>query len=201
MKQLVIASTNKGKIAEIRAAFQGLPLEIHSLAEFGSISEVEETGKTFAENAVLKATYYARHTGMACLADDSGLEVDALEGAPGVYSARFAGDTATDEENNRKLLAALQGVPAEQRSARFRCVLAFLDVDGTILTADGTCEGRILEEPRGAGGFGYDPLFYISELGATLSEVSMAEKNAVSHRGQAVKVMAEKLARHFNKNT
>ncbi|MBP1765790.1 MAG: Nucleoside-triphosphatase rdgB [Firmicutes bacterium] len=197
MKPIVIASTNKGKISEIRAAFQGLPLEIHSLAEFGGIPEVEETGKTFAENAVLKATYYARHTGMACLADDSGLEVDALGGAPGVYSARFAGDTATDEDNNRKLLAALQEVPREQRSARFRCVLAFLDVDGTILTADGTCEGRILEEPRGTGGFGYDPLFCIPKLGATLSEISLAEKNAVSHRGQALKIMTEKLAKQF----
>jgi len=197
MKQMVIASTNQGKISEIRAAFQGLPVEIHSLAEFGTIPEVEETGKTFAENALLKARYYVNHTGMACLADDSGLEADALAGAPGVYSARFAGDTASDEDNNQKLLAALHGVSDIQRSARFRCVLAFLDTDGAAITADGVCEGRILEAPRGAGGFGYDPLFYMPELGATLSEISLAEKNAVSHRGQALKIMAKKLAEYF----
>jgi len=197
MKQMVIASTNQGKISEIRAAFQGLPVEIHSLAEFGTIPEVEETGKTFAENALLKARYYARQTGMACLADDSGLEVDALAGAPGVYSARFAGDAASDEDNNQKLLAALQGIPEVQRSARFRCVLAFQDANEAVLTADGTCAGRILEAPRGKGGFGYDPLFYMPELGATLSEISIAEKNAVSHRGQALKIMAKKLAAYF----
>ncbi|MBP2639560.1 MAG: Nucleoside-triphosphatase rdgB [Firmicutes bacterium] len=197
MKQMVIASTNQGKISEIRAAFQGLPVEIHSLAEFGTIPEVEETGKTFAENALLKARYYVEHTGMACLADDSGLEVDALAGAPGVYSARFAGDAASDEKNNQKLLAALYGIPEAQRSARFRCVLAFLDADEAVITADGTCEGRILEAPRGKGGFGYDPLFYMPKLDATLSEISITEKNAVSHRGQALKVMAKKLAEYF----
>lgn len=197
MKQMVIASANQGKIAEIRASFQGLPIEIHSLAEFGTIPEAEETGKTFAENALLKAHYYAKQTGMACLADDSGLEVDALGGDPGVYSARFAGDAASDEDNNQKLLAALRGVPEGQRSARFRCVLAFLDTDGAVIMADGTCEGIILEAPRGAGGFGYDPLFYMPELDATLAEISIAEKNAVSHRGQALKSMAKQLAKFF----
>ena len=197
MKKIMIASTNSGKISEIRAAFQGLTVEIHSLTEFGAIPEVEETGKTFAENAFLKAQYYVNQTGMACLADDSGLEVDVLAGSPGVFSARFAGERATDADNNRKLLAKMQGVPTEQRSARFRCVLTFLDIDGTVITADGVCEGRILEAPRGEGGFGYDPLFYLPELGATLSEISIAEKNAVSHRGQALRILAKKLTQYF----
>ncbi len=197
MKHIVIASTNQGKISEIRSAFQNLPVKIHSLTEFAPYPEVEETGETFRENALLKARYYLGHTGIACLADDSGLEVDALAGAPGVFSARYAGQTASDEDNNRKLLAVLQGVPNEQRSARFRCVLAFLDIDGTEIIADGVCEGRILEEPRGHGGFGYDPLFYMPQLDATLSQISVEEKNRVSHRGQALEIMKKKLAEYF----
>lgn len=193
MKRLVIATKNAGKVVEIEAAFAALPFEIVSLASFGEIAEAVEDGATFEANALCKARYYAAQTGCACLADDSGLEVDVLDGRPGVYSARYAGAQASDAQNNAKLLAALAGVPEAQRTARFRCVLAFVGADGAQLLADGCCEGRILAAARGAGGFGYDPLFYLPQLGKTLAEVTVAEKNAVSHRGAALRQMARKL--------
>ncbi len=197
MKEIIVASKNKGKITEIAAVLAGLPVTVLDLDKFGDIPEVEETGDTFTANAILKARHYAFFTGKACLADDSGLEVEALSGAPGVYSARYAGEGASDEINNRKLLNALSGVAPGKRNARFRCVLAFIDTDGKIITADGVCEGVILEKPQGAGGFGYDPLFYIPELGQTLAEISVSDKNAISHRGQALRNMSVKLAEHI----
>lgn len=200
MSELVVATKNKGKVAEIAAALAALPVAVRSLDEFPAGPEAEESGDTFEANAILKATHYALHTGRACLADDSGLEVDALGGEPGVYSARYAGADATDAANNAKLLAALAGVPAERRTARFRCVLAYVAPDGTLLTADGTCEGVILDGPRGVGGFGYDPLFHMPGLGKTLAELDVADKNAVSHRGQALRNMAAKLARYFHED-
>ncbi|WP_040683147.1 XTP/dITP diphosphatase [Thermosinus carboxydivorans] len=194
MKEIVVATRNAGKVAEITAALADLPVTLRSLRDFGAVPDAVEDGDTFEANAVLKAKHYARYTGMACLADDSGLEVDALGGAPGVFSARYAGEGAGDAANNAKLLRELAGVPAHRRSARFRCVLAFLDEDGTLLVTEGTCEGIILEQPRGTGGFGYDPLLYLPELGKTVAELTIAEKNAVSHRGKALRQMAAMLA-------
>ena len=200
MSELVVASGNKGKIVEITAALAALPVKVLSLADVGTPAEAEENGQTFEANAVLKATHYSLLTGKSCLADDSGLEVDALHGEPGVYSARYAGEDADDAANNRKLLAELADVSPERRSARFRCVLAYVTPQGVLLTAEGSCEGQILCESRGEGGFGYDPLFYVPSLGKTLAEMSLAEKNAVSHRGQALRNMAMKLARYFHEN-
>lgn len=200
MKTIVVGTSNRGKVAEIAAALAALPVEVLSLEAFPDVPEAEENGDTFAANAVMKATHYALHTGRPCLADDSGLEVDALGGAPGVYSARYAGPGGGDEACNAKLLAALADVPAEGRTARFRCVLAYVDPEGALLTAEGTCEGVILAAPRGTGGFGYDPLFHFPAAGKTLAEMTVAEKNAVSHRGQAVRNMATMLARYFHEN-
>ncbi|MCX7781369.1 MAG: XTP/dITP diphosphatase [Negativicutes bacterium] len=193
MRTVVVATRNKGKVAEIAVALAHLSLNVVSLANFADMPEPVEDGQTFRDNAVIKAKYYARHTGLACLADDSGLEVDALGGEPGVYSARYAGENADDAANNRKLLAKLAGVPVDQRTGRFRCVLAYIDETGEIITAEGSCEGVILAEPRGEGGFGYDPLFYLPELGKTLAEISVAEKNKISHRGQALRNFVTKL--------
>ena len=200
MKQIVAATNNKGKIAEIAAALSHLPVEIIPLSDCGQIPEAEETGGSFEANAVLKATHYCLHTGKPCLADDSGLEVDALAGAPGIYSARYAGEGSSDQANNAKLLKELEAFHGEERSARFRCVLAYVSPDGAFLAAEGTCEGLMLKEPRGKDGFGYDPLFYVPHLGKTMAELSLGEKNAVSHRGQALKNMASKLARYFHEN-
>lgn len=199
MKKIVIASSNKGKIAELKAALAGLPLKVLDLSHFGQLAEPEETGKTFAENALLKAKYYAEKMHNACLADDSGLEVDALDGAPGVFSARYAGPDGGVAECNAKLLKELDNVEDASRTARFRCVLAFVDEDRSVLLADGTCEGMILRQARGQEGFGYDPLFYVPEIGKTLAEVSLAEKNLLSHRGQAVRSMVAKLADYLEK--
>lgn len=190
---MAVASKNKGKIAEITEALADLPLTVIPVSDCGDFVEPEETGNTFAANAELKARYYSAATGTICLADDSGLEVDALGGAPGVYSARFAGESATDEDNNQKLLTLLDGIAAENRTARFRCVLVYYDPAGQILTAQGTCEGVILESARGNSGFGYDPLFYMSAYGKTLAEMSLSEKNAISHRGAALKKLSAML--------
>ncbi len=192
MNKIVAGTRNAGKVREIRQALAELPFEVSGIPDEG-LADVEETGVTFSENAILKARYYAQHTGEYCLADDSGLEVDALGGAPGVYSARYSGEGATDAANNKKLLLALQNVPAEKRTARFRSVLALAGPDGSLLLADGTCEGVILSEPKGDGGFGYDPLFWLSEQQKTLAEMTVQQKNAISHRGNALKVLKQKL--------
>lgn len=193
MKEIVVATGNKGKVAEIVLALAKLPVRVLALSDFGPIPEAVEDGTSFMENAILKARHYAKYTGKACLADDSGLEVDALQGAPGIYSARYAGATADDAANNQKLLAELSTVKMRERAAQFRCVLAFVDTDGSVMTADGVCPGVIGMEMRGAGGFGYDSLFYVSELNKTMAELSKTEKNAISHRGQALASMASKL--------
>ena len=193
MKEIVAATGNKGKIAEFTAALAPLGYFVRPVKDFGFIEEPEETGATFADNAILKARYYADRTGRPCLADDSGLEVDVLSGEPGVYSARYAGEQATDADNNTKLLNELSRRGDETRSARFRCVLAFCQTDGSVLTADGTCEGVILFQGRGDGGFGYDPLFFLPEYGKTLAEMTLEEKNSVSHRGRALAALVVKL--------
>ena len=192
MNKIVAGTRNAGKVREIRQALADLLFEVGGIPDEG-LADVEETGVTFSENAILKARYYAQHTGEYCLADDSGLEVDALDGAPGVYSARYSGEGATDAANNQKLLLALQDVPPEKRTARFRSVLALAGPDGSLLLADGTCEGVILTEARGEGGFGYDPLFWMPDQQKTLAEMTLQEKNAISHRGNALKVLKQKL--------
>lgn len=196
MKEIIVATTNKGKISEITLALEHLALHFISLQSYPNITPAVEDGHTFAENAMIKAAYYANITGKPCLADDSGLEVDALNGAPGVYSARFAGESASDEDNNRLLLKKMATVPEKQRQARFRCVIALADGD-RVISAEGTCEGRVLREGCGQGGFGYDPLFYIPSLGKTLAEVTQEEKNQVSHRGQALRNLEKKLRGTF----
>lgn len=194
MKTIVLATHNKGKVAEIGAILSNLQpdLEVVGLDAFPEIGDIPETGNTFEANALQKAEAVTRATGLTALADDSGLEVDALHGAPGVMSARYSGENATDETNNQKLLKALQDVPEGQRRARFKCVLVVLTPEGRKLTAQGTWEGEIARAPRGDGGFGYDPLFVDPELGRTSAELSSQEKNARSHRGRALKSLISK---------
>jgi len=194
LKALVVATANPGKLREFRALLAGLPFEIVGQAALG-VESVEETGASFLDNALLKARHAAAVSGAAALADDSGLEVDALGGAPGIRSARYAGPAADDAANNAKLLAALAGVPATRRTARYRCVLAFVDGpnDPQPITAEGVWEGCLLEAPRGAGGFGYDPYFWLPELKATAAEIDPAEKNVRSHRGQALELLRARL--------
>lgn len=198
MRKIVVATKNPGKVAEIAAALASLAVTVQSVGDFGNIPEPEETGATFSDNALLKARYYAEKTGQPCLADDSGLEVDSLHGEPGVYSARYAGEGATDADNNQKLLAAIAQYPPAERTARFRCVLAFCDPQGETFTVDGTCEGVILDCLQGSGGFGYDPLFFMTEYGKTLAQMSVAEKNSVSHRGKALAVMTDRLKAYWS---
>lgn len=190
---LILATRNKGKIEEIKKIMEEFP-EIEVIGcEDGYVRapEVEEDGQTFYENAYKKAMTLAKYTGKLTLADDSGLEVDALEGRPGVLSARFAGEEGNDQANNQKLLKLLEGVPEEKRTARFKCVIVLADWEGEVARAEGCCEGIILEEPRGANGFGYDPLFYLPQLGKTMAELSLEDKNQVSHRSRALSQMKE----------
>ena len=185
MRKIVVGTRNNGKVREIQTALADLPFAVVGLPET-DIPDVEETGTTFQENAILKARHYCQFTGEYCLADDSGLEVDALDGEPGVYSARYAGLDATDAANNEKLLTVLKEVPPSGRTARFRSVLVLAGPDGSLLLVDGVCEGVILDEARGTGGFGYDPLFYMPSQGKTLAEMTIEEKNRISHRGNAL---------------
>ena len=195
----MLASRNPGKVREIRQVLGGLGLELPGLEERPFVPEPAEDGETFAQNARHKALYYAAALGECCLADDSGLEVDALGGAPGIRSARYAaedcpagaGRDQIDAANNAKLLAALSAVPAERRTARFVCHAVLADPRGVLLEARGTIEGRIGFEPRGSNGFGYDPLFFVPELGCTTAELDPQRKNALSHRGKAMRRLAE----------
>jgi len=170
---------------ELKSMLRGTDLEVRSLRDFPEIPDITEDGKSFFENALLKARTVAKLTGETVLADDSGLEVDALGGAPGIYSSRYAGPDATDEKNIRKLLAELEGTLLEKRTAAFRCILVYFRPDGTYQTFEGRWPGRILFEPRGKGGFGYDPVFEDLQIGLTAAELPPDLKNAVSHRGQA----------------
>ena len=164
-----------------------------SLGDIDNWEEVEETGSTFAENAIMKARIAAQRTGLVSLADDSGLEVDALQGAPGVYSARYAGEPKDDERNNDKLLKELEGVPDEQRTARFCCSLAVVSPTGEEFLTEGIVEGRILNERRGKEGFGYDPLFYLPDFGRTMAQLNLSQKNKISHRAQAFRQVVPRL--------
>ena len=185
MTELVLASGNKGKLAEFQRLLEGLDVQIHSMKEYPEIGEIVEDGSTFAENALIKARAVCKATGKPAMADDSGLAVDALNGAPGIYSARFAGEQRSDADNNAKVLQLLEGVEDGKRTARFFCVIAIVLPDGREYTVEGTCEGTILRALRGEGGFGYDPLFYVESLDKTFAELTMEEKNRISHRGHA----------------
>jgi XTP/dITP diphosphohydrolase len=196
MARLLVATNNPGKIREYEELLDGLPVQIVLPAQVGLALEVDESGKTFEENARIKALAYARASGLLTLADDSGLEVDPLGGAPGVHSARYAGLEADDAGRYRKLLAALAAVPPGQRSARFRCVVALAQPDGTVYTAGGTCEGEIGFEPRGKHGFGYDPVFIVQGYeGQTMAELPPEIKNRISHRARALRAARPVLAR------
>jgi XTP/dITP diphosphohydrolase len=188
---IFIATKNKGKVREFELFFQNKGIEVKSLLDLEEDIDVVEDGQTFEENAVKKAEEIGKWIGSPVLADDSGLEVDALEGKPGIYSARFAGPEKSDKKNNEKLLQELQGLSAEKRTARFVCVLAVYVPGGNTATYRGTCEGIIAEEPRGSNGFGYDPLFYLPSLDKTMAELDKSEKNKLSHRANALKVLEE----------
>ncbi len=185
MRTLLLATTNKHKLQELRAIFQGLSFELLSLDDVQIDMDVEETGKTFEENALLKAQAYSQVSHMLTLADDSGLEIDALGGEPGVYSARFAGPNASYAERFDIILSRLQSVPPSQRTARFRCVIALMDPLGYTNVVEGAIEGLITDGPRGHNGFGYDPIFFVPEFGQTTAEMTSAQKNMISHRGRA----------------
>ena len=186
IKELVIATRNMGKLEEFKVLMKDLPVEIKCLEDFGEIEEPAETGRTFAANARLKAVYYAKKTGVPCIADDSGLEVQALDGAPGVRSARYAGEKAGDKENNEKLLHVMKF--QVKRTCRFRCALAVALPNGKVLhEVDGICEGMLLHAPLGECGFGYDPLFWSTELHKGMAEATIQEKNKISHRGKAIR--------------
>jgi XTP/dITP diphosphohydrolase len=190
--RLLLASANQGKLRELRTILRGLPVELVGLDEVGrgDPPEVEETGGTFLANALLKARAYAAWSGLAAVADDSGLEVDALGGAPGVRSARYAGPGASDQANLDRLLAELTGVPPERRTARFRCLAALHDpATGREDHAEAAWEGRVLDAPRGSGGFGYDPVFLPDGWDRTSAEVDQATKDAASHRGKAFRAL------------
>jgi len=183
--RLLIATHNRGKLIEYQALFADLPFELVTLDDVGIRNDVAENGATFAENARAKALAYARQSGLLTLADDSGLEVDALGGAPGVRSKRYAGENKSDAERIAFLLDQLRDAPAGKRGARFRCAIALAAPDGKQWETDGTCEGAIAFEPRGEHGFGYDPVFQVAERGARMAELSTTEKNQVSHRARA----------------
>lgn len=192
---IVLASSNAGKVREFNQLLAGLHLEVVPQSRY-HVPEAEETGLTFVENAILKARNAAQHAQRPALADDSGLEVDALNGAPGIYSARYAAPGASDTENLEKLLDMLKGVPEEKRTARFQCVLVYLRhaLDPTPLICHGTWEGRILFEPRGANGFGYDPVFFVPSRNCSAAELTADMKNSLSHRGQALRQLVAALA-------
>jgi XTP/dITP diphosphohydrolase len=199
LKKLIFASRNRGKIKEIQAMLADLGIALHSLDDFPNIPEIVEDGETFLENAFKKARTVAELTGENVLADDSGLEVKVLKGAPGIHSSRYAGSEADDGKNIRKLLKAMRGVPPEGREAAFRCVLVLFLSDGHYETFEGRWEGRIAEAPRGQGGFGYDPVFYLPESGLTVAELSPEVKNAISHRARAFEKLRDRLRQETGK--
>ncbi len=197
MIKFIAATGNRGKLKEIKEILFGLPFEVVSMGEAGFYKEIEETGSTFEENAIIKAKAISEITNEIVMADDSGLEVDFLNGAPGIYSSRFAGEGAGDGDRNAKLLGLLEGVSFEKRSARFVCAIAVVFPDGRSFTVRGTCEGFIGNKPAGNNGFGYDPLFYVPEYQMTVAEMDDKTKNSISHRGNALRKMVEELNAHF----
>ena len=192
-RRVILASKNRGKLLEVRSILSDLEVEVVGLEEFPEIPEVVEDRESFLENARKKSEVISKLTGELVIADDSGLEVDALGGRPGVRSARYARDGASDEENNLKLLQEMRGIPLADRKARFRCVMVLSSPDGRWWATEGIWEGTIAEEPRGSGGFGYDPVFFLPELGKTVAELTSEEKNSMSHRAKALESMKKLL--------
>ncbi|MDM8562769.1 RdgB/HAM1 family non-canonical purine NTP pyrophosphatase [Candidatus Marithioploca araucensis] len=196
-KTIVLASGNPGKLREFAQILQSFDFEVVPQSQF-NVPDVPETGLSFVENALIKARNAAQHTGLPAMSDDSGIEVDALKGAPGIYSARFAGEGASDEENNRLLLEKLKGIPEAKRTARYHCVIVYMHhtTDPMPLICQGSWEGRILHEPRGENGFGYDPFFYVPTHDCASAELSPDVKNQLSHRGQALRALQAALHRN-----
>lgn len=194
MKKIVLASSNQGKLAEFNRLLNNHNMNVVAQGEY-SVPDADETGLTFVENAILKARNACAHTGLPAIADDSGLEVDALKGAPGIYSARFSGKGANDAKNNAHLLEKLQGIATEQRSARYQCILVFMQhaEDPTPIICQGSWEGRILTAPQGEGGFGYDPLFWLDSHQCSAADLPYGEKNHLSHRAIAMKALLAKI--------
>jgi XTP/dITP diphosphohydrolase len=192
--RVVLASGNAGKVRELRQLLEPLNIEVLPQSDF-NVPNVAETGLSFIENALLKARHAAMHAQLPAIADDSGIEVDALQGAPGIYSARYAGEGASDEDNLRKLIRELSAVPAANRTARYRCALVFMrwEKDPSPIVCQASWEGRLLYAPRGSGGFGYDPIFELPDRGLTAAELPPAEKNALSHRGKALQMLVAQL--------
>lgn len=196
-EKVVLATGNAGKVREIQHILGGLGVQVVPQTELG-VGEAEETGTSFLENALIKARHASSKTGLPAIADDSGLVVEALDGRPGVYSARYSGTDATDDSNIDKLLHELRGVPGEQRTAAFHCCAVFVSADdSTSLVAEGRWQGRILEQRRGTEGFGYDPVFFDPECGRTAAELGPEQKNARSHRGKALTALADMLRQHY----
>ncbi len=194
MKKLVLASSNPGKLRELSALLKDSDYQIIPQADF-NVPEVAETGTTFVENAIIKARHAAQHTDCPAVADDSGIVVDALNGEPGVYSARFAGNNASDDANNALLVEKLRSIPEAKRSAHYQAVIVYMRnaADPSPIICEGSWEGRIVLEAKGSGGFGYDPYFYLPDYGCTSAELSAEEKNRISHRGQALRLLLERL--------
>lgn len=192
--KIVLASGNPGKLREFQSLLSQLGFDVAPQSEF-QVSNAEETGLTFVENAIIKARHACKATGLPAIADDSGIEVDALNGAPGIYSARFSGPGANDERNNEKLLESLKGLSAEKRSARYQCILVFMqhELDPTPIIAQGSWEGTIMESPAGENGFGYDPIFWVPTHGCSSAQLSKETKNAISHRAIAMAQLIEQL--------
>lgn len=193
LMKIVLATRNMGKLKEIKEILRGLDLDILSLNDFPEVPSIIEDGKTFKENALKKARFVSRYFNTPALADDSGIEVDALGKRPGIFSARYAGENATDEENNKKLLKELNGLPLEKRQARYQCVIAIVFSSGNEEVVEENCNGFIALKPKGSYGFGYDPLFYVPEYGKTMAELPPDIKNRISHRGKALAKLKEKL--------
>ena len=191
MKQVIIATKNAGKAKEFEHIFNQYNVVVKSLLDFDGIEEIVEDGQTFEENALIKARAIAKQFNQVVIADDSGLEVDALDGRPGVYSARYAGEGRNDQANIEKVLSELEGIPTQERSARFVCALALVTPEGEESVVRGTCEGQILSECIGNEGFGYDPIFYLPELGKTMAQIPKSQKNVLSHRAEAFKKLQD----------
>ncbi|WP_234945984.1 XTP/dITP diphosphatase [Caldanaerobius fijiensis] len=187
--KVLLVTKNQGKAIEMKKIMSDMDLELMDLTDLDIDIDVIEDGKTFEENALKKAYTYHKATGLPCIADDSGLEVDYLKGAPGVYTARYAGDSATDQENIMKLLREMESAPEDQRNARFVCAIAFVLADGTAIITRGVCDGKIAHEMRGSNGFGYDPVFYVPEYNMTFAELDDMVKNRISHRAKALEQM------------
>lgn len=196
MQEIIIASKNTGKVREFQELFKNFPCKIISLSDLPPVKEPEETEQTFLGNATLKAQYYAKHYHKPCLADDSGIAVDALAGAPGVYSARYAGPKASDLDNIQLLLANMQGIA--NRACQFICALALVNAQGELLfTAQGECQGSLLTDPQGTNGFGYDPVFYSLDLNKSLATANASEKNSISHRARALQKLVKDLENYY----